>query len=331
MNIVWGNIPPWYRLTEDRAQKIPRRELLIMAAVRKNHDHTMRGLTVSMMPTVELINWVIGMPFKEGYAKSTALYLHFFNEVCKIVPSQEDTFLRPQCSITTEHLQGMQEWAKGLVGKPINVTIDHQRVGNVESTKVYMGARQGGKSEVLREYQHQAIGRALNSTFGKLGRLGRFEGEWFIMDEAHIEHKKEKEMNFVQQVKRVLDQQGDHKFVTVTLKPTGELRTYKTNLDLQLGDHVVVRAKGGGLYTAEVTKLNAEHPEHVNFKWVVQKVDFTAYDKRLTDEDKFIQATAVTLELKARAKRADEMIQDLGLTDEEREGFQTTLKNLGAL
>lgn len=82
--------------------------------------------------------------------------------------------------------------------------------------------------------------------------------------------------------------------------PSGRLFTYKTTLDLKVGDLVLVPVSDNtemgkdrqygetafGMKVAEVAEVDAdlEFSSNINYKWVIQYVDMVAYEKLLENE-----------------------------------------------
>ncbi len=91
-------------------------------------------------------------------------------------------------------------------------------------------------------------------------------------------------------------------FTTVHVKYAGTARYYTFKADLALnlkeGDKVIVpNANGldGGYVVVEVRKVDATpclEPTAIQLKWVVQKLDTTAYDKRLASEEAAMEVLA---------------------------------------
>ena len=80
------------------------------------------------------------------------------------------------------------------------------------------------------------------------------------------------------------------KFISVVFSPFTGTRTYtyKTTLDVQEGDFVIVDTPNGGLSVVQVKKLNDFTDVNFNvtygYKWVVQKIDRTDYDELVVKE-----------------------------------------------
>lgn len=86
---------------------------------------------------------------------------------------------------------------------------------------------------------------------------------------------------------------------------TGGHYTYKTDLELTVGDEVIVKSPSTGFTVAVVSEVHnfAELDEtaEYEYKWVVQKVDAEGYKARLEEEDKVAKELAV---IQGKAKRS---------------------------
>lgn len=83
------------------------------------------------------------------------------------------------------------------------------------------------------------------------------------------------------------------KFVTVEFKNSQTPYTYKTTLDLEEGDTVVVDTPRTGMTCALVTavlRLEEVDATKFDYKWVVSKVD-TDYYEKVTDMQAQVQKT----------------------------------------
>jgi len=75
--------------------------------------------------------------------------------------------------------------------------------------------------------------------------------------------------------------------VGIVFTPDGQAYTYKTDLDLAVGDRVVVNTPNTGLQIVTVKEVH-DTPQldgGFDYTWIVQKIDFTNY-KRQIEEDR---------------------------------------------
>jgi hypothetical protein len=81
--------------------------------------------------------------------------------------------------------------------------------------------------------------------------------------------------------------QDGYTTVKISFAKGSSLYTYKTHLTLAIGDYVVVDKRGG--FSVGQVIIVDEHPTidtdaDFDYKWIVQKVDTTAYEKLLASE-----------------------------------------------
>lgn len=106
-------------------------------------------------------------------------------------------------------------------------------------------------------------------------------------------------------VNAIFAENENFKYVEVVFAPyTGtKTYTYKTLADVAQGDFVVVETPTNGYQVVLV--LVVKKPEEVdfdvnfNYKWVVDKVDFTDYQKSVAAEREIKQAVTLTKAKKA--------------------------------
>ena len=87
--------------------------------------------------------------------------------------------------------------------------------------------------------------------------------------------------------------QSDYTTIEVTFDQNGKRYTYKTRLSegIQEGDAVVVDSPSQGLVVVQVVavhkvpKIDIDAP--FTYKWIVQRVDRSSYDRTLEQEAKF--------------------------------------------
>ena len=97
------------------------------------------------------------------------------------------------------------------------------------------------------------------------------------------------------EVNVLLADNENFKFVSAIFAPyTGEnTYTYKTMLDLAVDDFVVVDTPSRGFQVVQVRELlspmEVDFDVDFNYKWIVQKVDTTAYDEARAREKEILQ------------------------------------------
>lgn len=112
------------------------------------------------------------------------------------------------------------------------------------------------------------------------------------------------------------------KFVSVVFAPYTGTReyTYKTLLDLQEEDFVVVQTPNNGYQVVQVREvmepLEAEVQDNINYKWVVQKIDFEDYNA-CKDMEKQLMKKLKKAEARKRQQELRESASTF-LSDEER-------------
>jgi len=83
--------------------------------------------------------------------------------------------------------------------------------------------------------------------------------------------------------------QGEYTTVDVRFDASFKLYTYKTRLRLAKGDWVIVSVKDV-LKVVEVVRVHSvpriDFDAAYDYKWIVQKVDMTAYNATLEEEEK---------------------------------------------
>lgn len=108
------------------------------------------------------------------------------------------------------------------------------------------------------------------------------------------------------------------KFVTVTFANSSRAYTYKTTLDLEPGDFVIVNTPSTGFTCAEVTDVlsleQADLKEGIRYKWVVQKVDAAYYDEVKAMEQEVQKAVNDNRRTKMIKAMKKELEDNLGKT-----------------
>jgi len=90
-----------------------------------------------------------------------------------------------------------------------------------------------------------------------------------------------------------------------------KMYVYKTTLDLEKGDHVIVKV--GQIYKVViVTHLSPIAKDDVDLKWVVQKLDATDYESNLANEGELVNRVRVLEE----ENRRRQFLEILGGGDE---------------
>lgn len=94
--------------------------------------------------------------------------------------------------------------------------------------------------------------------------------------------------------------------VKVKFSGTAQLYTYKTTLTLEVGDQVVVPGYKVPYAVAEVKEIDqlVDHESDINYKWIVDKVDLTAYEKTLELEDTMVEQVKLAERKKKRSELA---------------------------
>lgn len=124
----------------------------------------------------------------------------------------------------------------------------------------------------------------------------------------------------------ILAEKENFKFVAVTFAPystTGNKYYYKTLLDIEEGDFVAVTTPGNKHQVVQVEEVldytEADIDEKITYKWVVQKIDFTAYEQVVEMEANLSKQ----LKTAERRRRLTEMKEDAlsFLSDDERKGL----------
>lgn len=103
------------------------------------------------------------------------------------------------------------------------------------------------------------------------------------------------------------------KVIGVVLPGGPNIYKYKSfDPSLKEDDYVVVHARES--YTvARVVSTDVEHPidAAINLKWIVQKIDFTTFDKMREDEKKAIQIVRKAKQDKQRRELREEVIKSV--------------------
>jgi len=107
------------------------------------------------------------------------------------------------------------------------------------------------------------------------------------------------------------EQNENFKIVKVTFPTNGKQYTYKTVLDLEEGDNVIVDSPNNGFVVVEVGEVIPAIETNLDFgfnvKWIVSKVDTEQYEACIDMER---QATKTLNQLKY-SRRRKELIKDL--------------------
>ena len=102
----------------------------------------------------------------------------------------------------------------------------------------------------------------------------------------------------------------------------GKVYTYKTDLELEVGDEVIVDAPSTGLTVVKVARvdtladINMDAP--FTYKWVVGKVDVDGHKARIEKEAELEKEFAA---IKAKARKMRQIAQlkaDLGFAEDEK-------------
>lgn len=106
---------------------------------------------------------------------------------------------------------------------------------------------------------------------------------------------------------------------TVGVEFTESFKTYtfKTNLDLEVGDWILVPSKNSG-YEPKIVKVTEVHDEPIlhdqyEYKWVISKVDFDNYYDLIDQEKKIAEYLAQAEAKRVRATALDVVAAHLGM------------------
>lgn len=101
----------------------------------------------------------------------------------------------------------------------------------------------------------------------------------------------------------------------------GKVYTYKTDLELEVGDEVIVDAPSTGMTIVVVAEVHdiADLDEKASFeyKWIVGKVDTEAHEKRLEREEELAKEFAVVQRKVKKVKMVNELKRSLGFGEDE--------------
>jgi len=117
--------------------------------------------------------------------------------------------------------------------------------------------------------------------------------------------------------------------------PFGRTYTYKTDLELKVGDEVVVDAPSTGLTVVVVSEVHTLADIDANaaykYKWVVTKVDLDAHEERLAKEDELAEEFAKIQQKVTRMRKIKELKEALGFSeDQECEELSALLAKINA-
>jgi hypothetical protein len=105
------------------------------------------------------------------------------------------------------------------------------------------------------------------------------------------------------------------KFVSVTFPASTKLYHYKTNLLLQAGDTVLVNTQTG-LKAAEAVELidylDMATTDSMEYKWIVQLVDTTEYDKVVAVELELVKALRTHQRKRMKEQATAALFESLG-------------------
>ena len=108
------------------------------------------------------------------------------------------------------------------------------------------------------------------------------------------------------------------KFVNVTFANSSQAYTYKTTLDLEPGDSIIVETPRTGLTCVKVIEVlsleQADIRENIRYKWVVQKVDTAYYDEVKAMEQEVQKAVNDNRRTKMIKAMKKELEDNLGKT-----------------
>lgn len=115
----------------------------------------------------------------------------------------------------------------------------------------------------------------------------------------------------------------------------GKTYTYKTDLELEVGDEVIVDAPSTGLTVVVVTRLDsiADINENASYayKWVVGKVDLEAHNSRLEKEEELAEEFAKVQQKVSRMRKIKELKEALGFKEDEKcEELESLLEKINA-
>ena len=108
--------------------------------------------------------------------------------------------------------------------------------------------------------------------------------------------------------------------------------TYKTFLDLEIGDEVVVDSPNNGLTVVKVVGVDSSKlQENYRFKWVVQKIDTAEYCRIVENENIAIDKLNKLVNQSRRKEAAAKVKEMLGDNDGAFEGIQNDLNSLNLI
>jgi len=102
----------------------------------------------------------------------------------------------------------------------------------------------------------------------------------------------------------------------------GKVYTYKTDLQLEVGDEVIVDAPSTGLTVVKVARVDTLADINMNapftYKWVVGKVDVEAHAKRLEKEAELEKEFAAIQAKVRKMRQIAELKAALGFSEDEK-------------
>lgn len=113
-----------------------------------------------------------------------------------------------------------------------------------------------------------------------------------------------------------LAQNEDFKIVKVVFPSSSKRYTYKTTLNIEAGDKVIVDSPRDGMTVVDVVDvvpgIETDLQYSFNLKWIVQKVDTTHYEQALEMEAKLNTEFNKIKARKARQEMLESVTEQLG-------------------
>ena len=125
--------------------------------------------------------------------------------------------------------------------------------------------------------------------------------------------------------------QKDYTTIEVVFRGSAQRYVYKAKLkeDIKKGDQVIVDSPKTGLTIVEVVNVHAvpkvDLDTSFTYKWVVQKVDRTEYDKTLAKEEEFLIVMDRLEQISRRESELDKFRQSLSKNNEVLKVFELAI------
>lgn len=115
----------------------------------------------------------------------------------------------------------------------------------------------------------------------------------------------------------------------------GRTYTYKTDLELKVGDEVVIDAPSTGLTVVVVAEVHTvadiDEDAGFNYKWIISKVDLEQHNARIEKEAELVEEFAKVQQKVSRMRKIKELKEALGYgEDEECDELNSLLAKINA-